>query len=51
MARTIQSTGQMKGKQIPQLERKKAQSGSSLPSGKATKKRKGKKKMGNPSHA
>lgn len=32
MSRTIQSTQQMKGSQIPQTKRKDAQSGKSLPS-------------------
>ncbi len=49
MARTIQSTQQQRGKQIPQTDRKKAQAGKSLPSGTANKKRKMKK--GNPRHA
>lgn len=45
MSRTIQSTQQQRGKQIPQDGRKAAQSGSSLPGG-----RKKSMKKSNPGH-
>lgn len=47
MSRTIQSTEQMRGRQIPQNERKAAQAGKSLPGGSM---KKSKKRKNNPRH-